>query len=87
MIKIPRGKLTTYGALAARLGSGPRAVGQALGTNPFLVRLPCHRVVKSDGSLGGYVKGIKNKKLLLRKEGIKIKKNKIVNLKNYLVRF
>jgi methylated-DNA-[protein]-cysteine S-methyltransferase len=52
--KIPRAKVTTYGAIAKRLGASPRAVGQALKKNPFAPEVPCHMVVRSDGSIGGF---------------------------------
>jgi len=51
---IPQGNTQTYGEIARRLKSAPRAVGQACGRNPFPVVVPCHRVVASDGSLGGF---------------------------------
>ncbi len=77
--KIPRGRVTTYGEMARILKTSPRAVGQALHKNPCLVKIPCHRVVKTDGSLGGYAGGVKKKIELLKKEGIEIKNKKIVN--------
>lgn len=51
---LPYATLTTYGALAGALGSGPRAVGGACGANPIPILIPCHRVVAADGGLGGY---------------------------------
>ena len=51
---IPEGRTLTYGEIAKRLKSAPRAVGQACGRNPYPVVVPCHRVVASDGSLGGF---------------------------------
>jgi len=68
--KIPYGKVTTYGVIAKMLGTSPRAVGQALKKNKELITIPCHRVVKSDGTLGGYVQGVKEKKRLLESEGV-----------------
>jgi len=86
--KIPKGKVTTYKIIAEKLNSRAyRAVGSALKNNKNPVIIPCHRVINSDGSLGGY-KGIRNNKEksdLLRKEGIEINKGKI-DLK-YLFRF
>ncbi|KYK26082.1 hypothetical protein AYK26_01270 [Euryarchaeota archaeon SM23-78] len=75
--KVPKGKVTTYGALAKKLKSSPRAVGQALRVNPYAPKVPCHRVVSSDGSIGGFRgktqgKAVREKIGLLRKEGIKI---------------
>jgi len=87
--KIPKGKVTTYKAIAKALNSKAyRAVGTALKNNKKPIIIPCHRVINSDGSLGSY-KGIKNNKekiKLLKKEGIIIKNNKI-NLKKYLFKF
>jgi len=51
---IPSGKTRTYGELANEIGSGPRAVGNACGANPYPVVVPCHRVVAADGRLGGF---------------------------------
>lgn len=51
---IPKGKTLTYGEIAKRLKSAPRAVGQACGRNPYPIVVPCHRVVASDGGLGGF---------------------------------
>lgn len=51
---IPRGQATTYGALAQQLGSSPRAVGQACGSNPLPLIIPCHRVVAKNGA-GGFM--------------------------------
>jgi len=67
--KIPKGKTSTYKAVAEILNSSPRAVGQALKKNKDYKNIPCHRVIKLDGSLGGYNRGIKKKIKLLRKEG------------------
>lgn len=78
---IPAGKVSTYGAIARFLGKpkAARAVGGALHTNPFAPKVPCHRVVKSDGSLGGFAGGSKNKIALLRKEGVICKNNHLVD--------
>ena len=89
--KIPRGKVATHAAIAKLIGrpKAARAVGNALNKNPFAPKVPCHRVVKSDGSLGGFAKGTKKKREMLQKEGVEIKNNKVVerdkiiyNLKN-----
>lgn len=65
--RIPYGRTTTYGALAAELGdpSLARAVGTAVGRNPLSIVVPCHRVVGSDGSLTGYAGGLDRKRFLL----------------------
>ena len=77
--KIPRGKVSTYANLAKALGnpSASRAVGNALHRNPYAPGVPCHRVVRSDGSLGGYAGGNQKKAALLRKEGVRIKNEKV----------
>jgi methylated-DNA-[protein]-cysteine S-methyltransferase len=83
--KIPKGKVTTYKIIGRKLGKRGqiyRAVGRVLNKNPHK-SVPCHRVIKSDGSVGGFAKGTKKKIQMLRKEGIEIKNNKI-NLKKYL---
>lgn len=69
--RIPRGQVRSYGQLAVMAGcpSSARAVGQAMAANPIPIVIPCHRVVRSDGSLGGYGLGVRLKKQLLRLEG------------------
>lgn len=69
---IPRGKTLTYRQVALAIGrpGAVRAVGSALNRNPFAPRVPCHRVVKSDGSLGGFAHGPQAKQALLKKEGV-----------------
>ena len=74
--KIPRGSVKTYSQVAKDIGKplAVRAVANAIGKNPYAPKIPCHRVIRSDGSLGGYSGkgGIKTKKLLLKKEGISL---------------
>lgn len=85
--QVPKGKVTTYAQIARALGTRAfRAVGQAMRRNPHAPKVPCHRVVRSDGDLGGYSGGLAKKKLLLRSEGIQIKGNKVVNLSACLKR-
>ena len=86
---VPSGKIITYGKLADSIGlkNGQRIVGQIMKKNPFPVIIPCHRVVKSNGEIGGYAFGIKIKKNMLRKEGIQIKKNKIKDFEKNLFEF
>jgi len=80
--KVPRGKVTSYSAIAKKLKSSPRAVGQALRVNPFAPVVPCHRVIKSNGTIGGFGgevsgKKIKQKIAMLRKEGVEVKQKRI----------
>jgi methylated-DNA-[protein]-cysteine S-methyltransferase len=74
LMNIPRGETITYAELARRVGrpSAVRAVANAVGKNPFAPDIPCHRVVRSDGGLGGYSAsgGAETKKKLLRAEGV-----------------
>ena len=74
---IPRGRVSTYGRIAAHLGvpGAARAVGTALGRNPFPIVIPCHRAVCSDGSLGGYRGGLPMKRTLLEMEGVEFSPN------------
>jgi methylated-DNA-[protein]-cysteine S-methyltransferase len=73
LVKIPKGKVTTYGDIAKALGSphASRAVGRILNKNPNPIVVPCHRVVMSDGSIGGYAFGKARKMELLKKEGLR----------------
>ncbi|MDC3127655.1 methylated-DNA--[protein]-cysteine S-methyltransferase [Candidatus Pelagibacter bacterium] len=72
--KIPKGTVKTYSEVAEAIGKplAVRAVANAIGKNPYPIQIPCHRVIRSDGSLGGYsgTGGVKKKKNLLKKEGI-----------------
>lgn len=70
---IPFGEVSTYGEIAARIGSpgASRAVGNALGRNPIPVIVPCHRIIRSNGSIGWYTGGVKLKERLLAIEGVK----------------
>ena len=72
--KIPKGKVKTYKELARsiRKPKASRAVANSCGKNPFPIKIPCHRVIRSDGRLGGYSGkgGIKTKRKLLRSEGV-----------------
>ena len=74
--KIPRGNVKTYSQVAKAIGNplAARAVANAIGKNPYAPKIPCHRVIRSDGSLGGYSGrgGIKTKRFLLKKEGVKL---------------
>ena len=75
LLKIPYGRVTTYGALAGALreqgiSAAAQAVGGAVGHNPISILIPCHRVVGANGSLTGYAGGIGKKQFLLTLEGV-----------------
>ena len=74
LASIPRGQTISYAELARRVGrpGAARAVGQAVGANPVPILLPCHRVIASDGGLGGFGGGLPMKKTLLRAEGVAV---------------
>jgi methylated-DNA-[protein]-cysteine S-methyltransferase len=86
--RVPRGKVTTYGEIARAMRTkGCRAVGNALHRNPTPIIVPCHRVVKSDGSIGGFALGKRKKIKLLEKERVKIRNGRIINFENKLFKF
>ena len=72
--KIDKGKTKTYGEIAKKFKISPRYVGRVCGQNKHILVIPCHRVIRSDGSLGGYSGkgGVKTKRFLLKKEGIRL---------------
>lgn len=76
--RIPRGKVATYAVLARAMRNprAVRAVGNALNRNPFR-EVPCHRVVRSDSSVGGFARGAAEKMKLLRREGVLIQEGKV----------
>ena len=85
--KIPKGKVSTYKLVAESLNSkGYRIVGNALNKNRNK-NVPCHRVIKSNGFVGGFALGTKKKIQILKKEGIKIKNNKVIDFEKVLYRF
>lgn len=73
LLKIPMGRLTTYGSIAQQLGTpnASRAVGTAVGSNPVAFLIPCHRVIQSTGMLGGYMWGTTRKAAIIGWEGVK----------------
>ena len=85
--QIPEGKVTTYGDIARVLGhpGASRAIGRILNRNPNPVTTPCHRVIKSDGKLGGYVFGTIKKKELLKKEGLCFNGDSAAGFANYRI--
>lgn len=90
---VPQGKVTTYKALAEALGTRAyRAIGQIMRINPHAPAVPCHRVVASNGSLGGYMGSrdgdeIRKKIDLLRNEGVAVKNGRIENFADVLYSF
>jgi len=85
--QVPKGKVTTYKHLAEALGSKAyRAVGNVMNKNPYAPKVPCHRVLKSTGEIGGFAHGPKKKITMLKSEGIEIKDGK-VDLNKFLYKF
>ena len=74
LMQIPYGRIVSYGDIADEMGEpgAARAVGQAVGANPLPIVVPCHRVVRSDGRLGGYSGGLQQKVALLAIEGVDV---------------
>jgi AraC family transcriptional regulator of adaptative response/methylated-DNA-[protein]-cysteine methyltransferase len=72
LLEIPVGEVTTYGAIATQLGDAKasRAVGTAVGANPVSYLIPCHRVIRASGEMGGYAWGVERKKVMLRREAL-----------------
>jgi len=89
LLQVPMGKITTYGELAKAVGlqNGQRAIGKIMNKNPYPVIIPCHRVVSSNGSIGGYAFGQDVKTNMLTKEGIKIQNGKILDFGKIIYRF
>jgi len=88
--KIPKGEVTTYGEIADYLGTkAVRAVGTAVGKNPNAPKVPCHRVVLSNGKIGNYSGegGVARKIALLEEEGVEVREGKIVGFEERLFRF
>ena len=84
--QIPKGRISTYGGIAKALGDvrAARAVGQILNRNPKRIDVPCHRVVHSNGGIGGYKLGIKKKIELLKDEGIEVRDGKAEAFSSFL---
>ncbi len=81
--KVPIGKVTTYKSLALALNTKAyRAVGNAMNKNPYAPQVPCHRVINSNGKLGGFATGLNNKIKLLKEEGVEIN-GKSIDLKKF----
>jgi O-6-methylguanine DNA methyltransferase len=93
LTKIPRGKVTTYGEIAKALGDLglSRAVGNAVRNNPFAPTVPCHRVIRSSGNIGGFDGETSGKKVakkikMLQEEGVAVDSAGKIDLEKYLVR-
>ena len=81
--RVPPGRVTSYAEIAKAIGTKAyRAVGQAMHRNPYAPTVPCHRVVRSDGSIGGYAWGSDKKIALLESEGVIVRDGTIHNLKD-----
>lgn len=87
--RVPKGRVTTYADLAAAVSAdgGARAVGNAMNRNPFAPAVPCHRVVKSDGSIGGFAGGVRKKITLLSSEGVKVENGRVIDFDAVKFRF
>ena len=88
--KVPRGKITTYKLLAKAVNKKSkayRAIGTAMNKNPYAPQVPCHRVVNSDGKVGGFASGTKDKINLLKKERVFVEDGKIKDFDKVLYRF
>lgn len=85
---IPAGKVTTYGAIGKAMDISPRQVGRILHKNPDPNKYPCHRVVRSDGTIAaGYAFGGRSEQIKkLISEGVKFEKGKICNLEKYIIK-
>lgn len=81
LLEVPKGKVTTYSELAKAVGlrNGQRVIGRFMNKNPFPVIIPCHRVILSNGKVGGYAWGEKVKTSMLSKEGVKIRDGRILD--------
>lgn len=84
--KIPWGKISTYKLLAKKINrpQAARFVGWALNNNPRPETIPCHRVIKSNGQIGGYKLGARVKAKLLKEEGVLINRGRVVNFKKLI---
>ena len=88
LMQIPEGKVTTYAEMAKALNTRAwRAVGTAMAKNQKLIEVPCHRVVRSDGSVGQYALGANKKSALLSSEGVDIQNGRIKNLNKFFHSF
>jgi len=86
--RIPKGRVATYALIAKAIKrpKSARAVGNALNKNPYAPIVPCHRVVRSDGFVGGFASGSEMKIKLLMREGVTIKNKRVASLEKFLYR-
>jgi methylated-DNA-[protein]-cysteine S-methyltransferase len=86
---IPPGKVSTYGDIAKALGhpKAARAIGRIIANNPNPISIPCHRVVKSNGEIGGFAYGEQRKREILEKEGIKFQNRIVENFEEQRLSF
>lgn len=85
---VPEGKVTTYSEIAKALNTKAwRAVGSAMAKNKNLIVIPCHRVVRSDGTIGQYASGSDEKAQLLLNEGVAVSNGKVQDLSKFIHRF
>jgi O-6-methylguanine DNA methyltransferase len=91
LLRIPEGRVTSYGEIARAIGrpGAVRAVGSAVGKNPFAPGVPCHRVVPADGRIGRYSggEGVATKIALLAREGVGVERGRIVDFEKRFYRF
>ena|ERR671932_525549 len=90
LLNIPAGRVSTYGDIAKALGysqAAARTVGKILNKNPIPIIIPCHRIIHSNGKIGGYKYGIVRKKELLKKEGIKFQNGNVKDFEKYRMIF
>lgn len=82
LLEVPPGRVTTYGDLARAVGlhNGQRAIGRIMNKNPFPGLVPCHRVIKSDGAVGGYAHGTRVKENMLSGEGLDVSDGRVRDL-------
>jgi len=87
--KIPSGKVSTYGDIARALGhpKAARAIGRIIANNPNPISIPCHRVVKSNGEIGGFAYGEQMKREILEEEGIKFQDRIVENFEEQRLSF
>jgi methylated-DNA-[protein]-cysteine S-methyltransferase len=86
--KVPKGSVTTYKDIGNALKSKAyRAVGNAMNKNPYAPKVPCHRVIRSDGFVGQFAKGKNEKIRLLKSEGVDINNKGFIDLKKYSYKF